>query len=73
MPTNKKLPLVLSALVLTALLALPAAAQATLTYVRNPLHPAVFVANDDGSAAKKVEEGELTRRSANTGRRTSST
>jgi Tol biopolymer transport system component len=58
MPTKKKLPLVLSALVLAALLAVPAAAQATLAYVRNPFHPTVFVANDDGSGAKELEAGE---------------
>jgi Tol biopolymer transport system component len=58
MPTNSKLPLLLSAFVLAVLLALPAAAQATLTYVRNPLHPAIFVANDDGSGAKRIDEGE---------------
>jgi Tol biopolymer transport system component len=58
MPTAKKLPLLLSALVLAALLALPAAAQATLTYVRNPLHPAVFAASDDGSGARKIDDGE---------------
>jgi len=58
MPTQKKLPLLLSALVLAVLLALPAAAQATLTYVRNPFHPAVIAANDDGSGAKKIEGGE---------------
>src|SRR5215212_3743972 len=58
MPTNSKLPLLLSAFVLAVLLALPAAAQATLTYVRNPFHPAVFAATDDGSGAKKVDDGE---------------
>lgn len=58
MPTHKKLSLVLSALVLAALLAFPVAAQATLTYVRNPFHPTVFVANDDGSGAKKLDSGE---------------
>lgn len=58
MPTMKKLSLVLSALVLAALLAVPAAAQATLAYVRNPLHPTVFVAGDDGSGAKKLVAGE---------------
>src|SRR5881398_1527224 len=58
MPTMKKLSLVLSALVLAALLAVPAAAQATLAYVRNPLHPTVFAANDDGSGAKKLVAGE---------------
>lgn len=61
MPIEKKLPLLLSALVLAALLAIPASAQATLTYVRNPFHPTVFVANDGGSGAKKVEAGELPR------------
>jgi hypothetical protein len=59
MPTKKKLSLLLSALVLAALLAVPAAAQATLTYIRNPFHPTVFAANDDGSGAKKIEAGEL--------------
>src|SRR3954451_3164195 len=58
MPIDKKLPLVLSALVLASALAIPAAAQATLTYVRNPFHPTVFVANDDGSGAKKIDSGE---------------
>lgn len=61
MPTFKQLSLVLSALLLAALLALPAAAQATLAYVRNPLHTTVFVANDDGSGSKKIEAGELPR------------
>jgi Tol biopolymer transport system component len=61
MPTDKKLPLLLSALVLAALLLFPVAAQATLTYVRNPFHPAVFVAGDDGSGPRKVEDGELPR------------
>ncbi len=58
MPTKKKLPLVLSAFAFAALLVVPAAAQATLAYVRNPLHPAVFVAGDDGSGAKKLVAGE---------------
>lgn len=49
--------LLLPALVLVALLAFPVAAQATLAYVRNPLHPAVFAANDDGSGAHKVADG----------------
>jgi hypothetical protein len=61
MPTMKKLSLVLSALVLAVLLALPAAAQATLAYVRNPLHPTVYAANDDGSGANQVEAGETPR------------
>lgn len=57
MPTQSKLPLLLSALVLAALLAFPAAAAATLAYVHNPFSPAVFVANDDGSGARKVDSG----------------
>lgn len=61
MPTKKKLPLLLSALVLCVLLAVPAAAQATLAYVRNPFHPTLFVANDDGSGSRKIEAGELPR------------
>jgi Tol biopolymer transport system component len=58
MPTRKQLPFVLSALVLVALLAFPVAAEATLSYVRNPFQPTVFVANDDGSGAKQVDAGE---------------
>lgn len=58
MPTMKKLSLVLSALVLGALVALPAAAQATLAYVKNPAHPTVFTAGDDGSGAKRLVPGE---------------
>lgn len=57
MPTMKKLPLVLSAFVLAALLAVPAAAQATLAYVKNPAKPTVFAAADDGSGAKKLVAG----------------
>jgi Tol biopolymer transport system component len=60
MPTKKSLPLLVSALVL-ALLAVPAAAQATLAYVRNPLHPTVYAAGDDGSGAVKVDSGETPR------------
>lgn len=58
MPTKPKLPLLLSALVLAVLLAFPVAANATLAYVKNPLHPAVYVANDDGSGARKLDSGE---------------
>lgn len=58
MPTMKKPSLALSAFVLAVALAAPAAAQATLAYVRNPMHPTVFVANDDGSGARKLVAGE---------------
>ena len=57
MPSHLKPKLLLSALVLVALLALPATASATLSYVKNPFNATVFVANDDGSGARKVETG----------------
>jgi Tol biopolymer transport system component len=56
MPTRLK-PKLLPALVLAVALALPATAGATLSYVKNPLHATVFVANDDGSGARKVATG----------------
>ncbi len=40
-----------------AMLALPAASQATLVFTRNPLHPTVYVAKDNGSGARKVGAG----------------
>ncbi len=42
---------------LGACLVVPTATQATLAYTRNPLSPTVFVANDNGSAARKVGSG----------------
>lgn len=57
MLTRLKPKLLLSALVLAALFALPASAGATLGYVKNPFDATVFVANDDGSGARKVETG----------------
>jgi len=57
MPTLAKPKLLLPALVLAALLALPAGASATLSYVKNPFNSTVFVAGDDGSGARKVEAG----------------
>jgi dipeptidyl aminopeptidase/acylaminoacyl peptidase len=53
----KSKPLLALLLAAAALLAIPAAAQATLAFVRNPMHPAVFVAKDDGSAVKKLGQG----------------
>jgi hypothetical protein len=58
MPINKKLSLAVSAVALATLIAVPTPAQATLAYVRNPLHPAVYVAADDGSGATKIDSGE---------------
>jgi Tol biopolymer transport system component len=43
--------------VLGACLAVPASSQATLVFTRNPLSPTVFMANDNGSAARKVGSG----------------
>jgi Tol biopolymer transport system component len=43
-------------LVAVCLLA-PASSRATLVFTRNPFHPTVYVANDDGSAARKVGAG----------------
>jgi Tol biopolymer transport system component len=40
-----------------AFLAAPAGAQATLVFTRNPLNPAVFVAKDNGSGARRVGLG----------------
>lgn len=57
MPILPKSKLLLPALFLAALLALPATAGATLSYVKNPFKATVFVANDDGSGARKVETG----------------
>ena len=57
MPTLPKPKLLLPALVLAALLALPGAPGATLAYVKNPFNATVYVADDDGSGAHKVEEG----------------
>jgi len=57
MPSLPKFQLLGALVAATALLALPAAAQATLVYVKNPMHPAVFAANDNGGGAFKVGPG----------------
>jgi Tol biopolymer transport system component len=57
MPTLPKLKLILALAAATALLA-PAAARATLAYVKNPMHPVVFAAVDNGgSGASKLGPG----------------
>jgi Tol biopolymer transport system component len=43
--------------VLGTCLAVPASAQATLVFTRNPFSPTVYVANDNGSAARKIGLG----------------
>jgi Tol biopolymer transport system component len=45
----------------TALLALPAAAQATLAYVKVPLHSVVYTAADNGSGKKRIGRGSAPR------------
>lgn len=57
MPSLRKFSLLGALVAATALLALPVAAQATLTYVKNPMRPAVYVAADNGSGARKVDSG----------------
>jgi dipeptidyl aminopeptidase/acylaminoacyl peptidase len=57
MPSQPKLKWIAAIAAAAALLALPAAAQATLAFTRNPLKPVVFAANDDGSGAHKVDSG----------------
>jgi len=52
-----KLKLLPPVLGLFVLLALPAGAGATLAYVKNPFNATVYIANDDGSGARKVEAG----------------
>jgi Tol biopolymer transport system component len=43
--------------VLGSCLAVPASSQATLVFTRNPFNPTVYVANDNGSGARKVGLG----------------
>jgi Tol biopolymer transport system component len=57
MPTKPPLKLIGALVAVTALLALTAAAQASLTFVRNQSNPTVYVADDNGSGIKKVESG----------------
>jgi Tol biopolymer transport system component len=57
MPIKPKSKLLAALVAVTALLALPAAAQASLTYVKGTLSQSVYVANDDGSGAHKVASG----------------
>ncbi len=57
MPTYSKPKLLLPVLVLAVALAFPVAANATLSYVKDPFKTTIYVANDDGSGARKVEKG----------------
>jgi Tol biopolymer transport system component len=57
MPSLPKFPLLAALAAATALLAFPIAAQATLVYVKNPMKPSVFAANDNGGGAFRVGPG----------------
>lgn len=57
MPSLPKLKPIAAFLAAAAILALPAAAQATLVYVKNPASRTVFVAEDDGSKAQRIDSG----------------
>jgi Tol biopolymer transport system component len=58
MPISAKLKLIPALLVAAALLALPAAANATLAYSTNVFHPHIWVAkNDNGKGAKAIGAG----------------
>jgi Tol biopolymer transport system component len=58
MPNSPKFRLIALLVVVASLFAaLPAVAQATLVFSRNPLNPSVFKANDNGSGVKKIGPG----------------
>jgi Tol biopolymer transport system component len=57
MPSLPKLRWIAALTAAAALLALPAAAQATLAYTKNPLKPVVYAAADDGSSSHKLGSG----------------
>jgi Tol biopolymer transport system component len=57
MPAKLKSQWIVPFVAVVALLVLPAAAQATLVYTRNLMHPAVYAAADNGSGAHKVGSG----------------
>jgi Tol biopolymer transport system component len=57
MPTLPKLRLPAALLAVAALLALPAAAQATLSYSKDLKQPTVFYAKDNGKGAHKIGPG----------------
>jgi Tol biopolymer transport system component len=51
----------IAALAVASLLVLPAAAHATLAFVRSPLKPTVWAAADNGSAQRKIAPGSFPR------------
>jgi dipeptidyl aminopeptidase/acylaminoacyl peptidase len=57
MPTLPQSKLLAAVLTAAALLALPAAAQATLSYTKGFEHPRVYVAEDNGKGARQIGPG----------------
>jgi hypothetical protein len=57
MPKKLNLKWIAALAAAAALLALPAPAQATLVYVKNPSHPVVWAAADNGSGAHRLLAG----------------
>ncbi len=57
MPNKTKFKWIAALAAAAALLALPAAAQATLVFSRNLTHPTIWIANDNGSGAKLLAHG----------------
>jgi Tol biopolymer transport system component len=57
MPAKLKSQWIVPFVAIVALFVLPAAAQATLVYTRNLMHPVVYAAADNGSDAHKVGSG----------------
>lgn len=57
MPSKLKSRWIAAIAAAAALFAIPTVAQATLTYVRSPLKPAVYAAADNGSGARQVGPG----------------
>jgi dipeptidyl aminopeptidase/acylaminoacyl peptidase len=57
MPSKLKSRWIAALAAAAALFAIPTVAQATLTYVRSPLKPAVYAAADNGSGARRVGPG----------------
>lgn len=61
MPSQPRFKWIVALAAAVALLALPAAAQATLAYVKNPVNRTVFAAADDGTKAHRVDSGSTPR------------
>lgn len=56
-PVSGKVRSAVAVLAVAAFLSVPATAQATLVFTRNPLNPSVWAAEDDGSGAHRLVPG----------------